>query len=116
MTDPLGLPNTQHSGYYVNNHTEAENKQFTTVFAEITDGFKQAMLEGLTPETEEVQDLVRRHYEFCLKFWKPDRDSYPALALSYILPSPYRDSYEVIAEGLGKFHYDAIVHFSKTNL
>jgi hypothetical protein len=116
MTDPFGAAGAQHSSYYANKYSESENQQFTAIFGEITEGFKVSMLEGLSPESEPVQDLVRRHYEFCLRFWKPDRESYQALATSYLLPSPYRDSYESVAEGLAKYHYDAIVHFAKNNL
>jgi hypothetical protein len=74
------------------------------------------MEQGLATSDEAVQDLVKRHYEFCLQFWKPDRESYKSLAMSYILPSPYQESYEAIAKGLGKYHYDAIVLFADENL
>jgi hypothetical protein len=49
---------------------------------------------GLTPVDETMQQQVRKHFEFCLQFWAPNRESYKSLALSYIFPSPYRDSYE----------------------
>ena len=105
-----------HSGQYLNNLSEAENKQFTAAFGQITEGFRVAMEQGLGAEDEKVQELVRQHYEFCLQFWKPDRDSYKSLAMSYILPSPYQESYEAVAKGLGQFHYDAIVIFADQNL
>ena len=105
-----------HSGQYVNNYSEAENKQFTAIFGQITEGFKDAMEKGLSSDHETVQDLVRQHYEFCSRFWKPDRESYKSLAMSYILPSPYQDSYEAVAKGLGQYHYEAIVIFADQNL
>ena len=105
-----------HSGQYVNNFSEAENKQFTAAFSQITEGFRFAMEQGLGAEDEKVQELVRQHYEFCLQFWKPDRESYKALAMSYILPSPYQESYEAVAKGLGQYHYDAMVIFADKNL
>ena len=105
-----------HSGQYVNNHSEAQNQQFTAAFSQITEGFKVAMEQGLGADHESVQDLVRQHYEFCLQFWKPDRESYKSLAMSYILPSPYQESYEAVAKGLGKYHYDALVLFADQNL
>ncbi|CAB4562560.1 MAG: TipAS antibiotic-recognition domain-containing protein [Actinobacteria bacterium] len=105
-----------HSGQYVNNYSEAENKQFTAAFSQITEGFRVAMEQGLGAEDEKVQELVRQHYEFCLQFWKPDRDSYKSLAMSYILPSPYQESYEAVANGLGQYHYDAMVIFADKNL
>jgi hypothetical protein len=74
------------------------------------------MKTGREVSDESVQKLVRLHYEFCSKFWKPTRDAYKSLAMSYILPSPYRDSYESVAEGLGKYHYDAILFWADNNL
>jgi hypothetical protein len=105
-----------HSGHYVNNLSEAENKQFTAAFGQVTEGFRVAMEQGLGAEDEKVQELVRQHYEFCLQFWKPDRDSYKSLAMSYILPSPYQETYEAVAKGLGQYHYDAMVIFADKNL
>ena len=105
-----------HSGQYVNNYSEAENKQFTAAFGPITESFRVAMAQGLGADHESVQELVRKHYEFCLQFWKPDRDSYKSLAMSYILPSPYQESYEAVAKGLGQYHYDAMVIFADKNL
>ena len=104
-----------HSGQYVNNYSEAENKQFTAAFGQITESFRVAMAQGLGADHESVQELVRKHYEFCLQFWKPDRDSYKSLAMSYILPSPYQESYEAVSKGLGQYHYDALVIFADKN-
>jgi hypothetical protein len=112
MSDPLG----QHSGQYVNSYTETQNREFNASFAEITEGFRVSMLEGLAASDPKVQQLVKRHFEFCLQFWEPNRESYKSLALSYILPSPYQESYEAIARGLGQFHYDAIVIYADKNL
>jgi hypothetical protein len=112
MSDPLG----QHSSQFVNNYTAAENREFTSTFAEITEGFRVAMAEGLIASNPEVQELVNQHYQFCLQFWKPNRETYKSLALSYTLPSPYQESYEAVAKGLGQYHYDAIVIFADKNL
>lgn len=112
MSDPFGY----HAGQFQNNYTEAENRNFTQQFGAITLRFKAAMDAGLQPESDEVQACVAEHYAFCLQFWKPNRESYRSLALSYLMPSPYRDAYENVAEGLAKYHYDAIVAWADTNL
>jgi len=111
-TDPLGI----HAGQYQNNYTEAETKQFTVEFGEITTSFAEAMHEGINPADPKVQELVNRHYAFVSKFWKPTKEAYKSLAMSYILPSPYKDSYESVAVGLGKYHYDAILIWAEKNL
>ena len=46
----------------------------------------------------------------------PTKDAYKSLAMSYVLPTPYRESYEGVAEGLGKYHYDAICIWADKNL
>ena len=110
--DSLGL----HGGQYQNKYTQAENNQFTVEFSEITKGFVEALSEGLDPASDSVQELVRKHYEFCSKFWSPTKETYQSLAISYILPTAYRDTYESQAHGLGQYHYDAIVIWSEKNL
>lgn len=106
----------EYSSQFQNNYSKEENQQFTQVFGEITQAFAEKMRADIPASDESVQALVRRHYEFCLQFWEPTREAYKSLAMSYILPSPYRDSYEGVAVGLGKYHYDAIVIWADKNL
>lgn len=105
-----------HSEQYRNNFSKEENQQFTQVFGELTQEFAAKMAEGLSTSDPSVQALVKRHYDFCLQFWTPTKEAYKSLAMSYIMPSPYRDSYESVAVGLGKYHYDAIVVWADQNL
>ena len=72
--------------------------------------------EDLSFDSVQMQLAVKKHYEFCLQFWEPNRESYKSLALSYILPSPYRDSYEGYREGLGQYIYNAVVEFADREL
>jgi hypothetical protein len=111
-SDPLGI----HAGQYQNNFTEQQNNQFTLEFSEITKSFAEAMAEGINPADEKVQELVKQHYAFVSKFWTPTKAAYKSLAMSYILPSPYKDTYEAVAKGLGKYHYDAIQIWAEKNL
>jgi hypothetical protein len=104
------------SGQHQNKYTQSETNQFTVEFGEITKGFAEAMSEGLNPADDKVQELVRKHYEFVSKFWAPTKETYKSLAMSYILPSPYKDSYDAVAPGLGKYHYDAIQIWAEQNL
>lgn len=105
-----------HADQYQNNYSKEQNAQFTQVFGELTQEFVVAMNAGLTTSDEHVQALVARHYAFVSQFWKPNREAYKSLAMSYILPSPYRDYYEGVQSGLGKFHYDALVVWADANL
>lgn len=105
-----------HGSAYPNNYTSEQNSAYTVAFKTITDEFKAAQIAGRSPGSEEVQALVKKHYDFCLQFWKPSRSAYKSLAQSYILPSPYRDSYEAVNAGLAKYHHDAIVIWADANL
>ncbi len=102
--------------YYQNNYTSEENQQFAHEFDAITKQMVNCLEAGLTPEDTKMQEQVRAHYEFCLKFWKPNRESYKSLALSFILPSPYRDTYEGYRQGLGQYIYEAMVSFADREL
>jgi hypothetical protein len=109
-------PTANHADMYANNFSKEQNQKFTAEFGAITDQFKEAMLAGTAASDPLVQELVRQHYEFCLLFWTPSRAAYKSLAMSYIMPSPYRDTYEGVAPGLAKYHYDAIVTWADQNL
>ena len=102
--------------YYQNNYTNEENQQFALQFDAITQEMVSCLNSGLSPEDPRMQQQVKAHYEFCLQFWKPNRESYKSLALSYILPGPYRDSYEGYREGLGQYIYEAVVSFADREL
>lgn len=106
----------QHASYSTQKYTAAENQRFTQQFNAITEGLRDLMQADVLPVDPAVQDLISQHYEFCLQFWQPNRESYISLATSYLLPSGYRDTYENVAPGLAKYHYDAIVHWANKNL
>lgn len=109
-------PIANHGSAYAGNYSAEQNAQFTAAFSALTEAFKQAQLDALPVSDEQVQGFVRQHYEFCLQFWTPSRAAYKSLAQSYLMPSPYRDSYEAVNEGLAKYHHDAIVIWADANL
>lgn len=112
MSNQLGMYSEQYSTEY----SAEQNQQFSAAFDAITQQFVAGMTSGVSVAADEIQEAVRQHYEFCSQFWKPTREAYKNLALSYIMPSPYRDTYEGIAPGLGHYHYDAIVMWADQNL
>lgn len=102
--------------YYQNNYSHEQNQQFTIEFNAITEQMVSCLDQDLTADSDEMQQAVRKHYEFCLRFWQPDRESYKSLAMSFVLPTGYRETYEDFREGLGKYIYDAAVIFADKNL
>ena len=101
---------------YQNSYSSQQQAAFAAEFSAITEAFKAQQEAGADPASTEVQALVAKHYEFILQFWTPTRAAYKSLAQSYILPTPYRDSYEAVNQGLAKYHYDAIVVWADQNL
>lgn len=106
----------EHASKYNQDYSKEQNEQFTAEFSAITNRFIEAMQAGKSAADQEVQDAVAAHYAFVSKFWSPNRESYKSLAMSYILPSDYRDYYEGEAAGLAKFTYDAVVIWADQNL
>ncbi len=102
--------------YYQNNYTQEQHNQFAQLFDQITKEMVDCMEQELAFDSKQMQQAVRKHYEFCLRFWKPERESYKALAMSYILPTGYKDTYEGYKLGLGKYIYEAVVYFADNNL
>jgi len=110
----------EHTGiggsYYDASYTAEETRTFTAQFSAITQKMADSLAAGLPAESEQMQAAVREHYDFCLRFWTPDREAFKALALNYVLPTGYRDTYEGWGEGLGRYVYEAVCHFADTQL
>lgn len=106
----------EYSSQYNQNYTKEEQANFKEEFSNLTNEFIEAKKSGKLPSDSDVQALVKKHYDFVTKFWTPDRESYKNLAMSYILPTPYRDTYEEFDKGLGKYTYDAVVIWADSNL
>jgi hypothetical protein len=105
-----------HSGRYQNNYTQSEVNSFTAEFNEVTQSFAECMAQGLHPSDAKVQELVKQHFDFISKFWTANKKAYLSLSMNYVLPSPYKDTYEAVASGLGKYHFDAIQIWAERNL
>jgi hypothetical protein len=103
-------------GQYQNNFSREENNQFAVIFDEITEKMIVAMEAGASFDSPQMQQAVQEHFDFCNRFWKPTAEAYKSLAMSYVLPTGYRDTYENKKLGLGKYIYDAVCHFADTRL
>ena len=103
-------------GQYQNNFTREENQAFTEVFDSITQKMILSLEAGESFDSEAMQHAVQEHFDFCNQFWRPTAEAYKSLAMSYVLPTEYRDSYEAKKAGLGKYIYDAVCHFADTKL
>lgn len=112
MTRELGI----HGEAYGGSYTAEQNQQFTAQFGAIMLELRDEFLAGDSIDSDAVQATIAKHYAFCLQFWTPTREAYKSLALSYVLPTPYRESIEAVEPGLAKFNHDAIVVWADANL
>ena len=112
MDRQFGIQGSQ----FNNDYTAEQNEQFTAQFQAIMLELREGFLAGNSVDSDAVQATIAKHYSFVLQFWKPSRDGYKSLALSYILPTPYRDSIEAVEPGLAQFNHDAIVVWANANL
>ena len=110
-------PNHVVSGNYYNaSYTAEQTNQYSAQFSAITEKMAASLDSGLAIDSDTMQSAVREHYEFCLQFWTPDREAFKSLAMNYVLPTGYRDTYEGVRPGLGNYIYAAVCHFADTEL
>ena len=85
-------------------------------FDQITLKMVSALDAGENYSSEQMQQAVQEFYDFTCQFWTPTKEAWKSMAMSYVLPTGYRDTYESYREGLAKFVYDAVCHFADNNL
>ncbi len=105
-----------HSSQYNQQYSKQEEERFSEDFQGITSRMNELMKSGLSASDPQVQAEVAKYYEFVRQFWKPNREAYKSLGMTYILPTGYKDFYEGFEKGLGKFTYDAVVIWANENL
>lgn len=69
----------------------------------------------LKAESKEVQDVVRRHYQWLKQFWTPNKESYAGHA-QFIVDTDFAKAYDKYTPGLAKFISDAIKIFAEQEL
>lgn len=74
------------------------------------------MGEGAEITDQLVQEQIKRHYEFICQFWKPNKQAYKSLALTYVLDPAFEATYESFAPGLAKYIKSAIEIWADENL
>ena len=75
--------------YHQNNYSKEQNQQFAAQFDAITLEMVQHLDAGLKYDSVQMQQAIQKHYDFCLQFWTPNRESYKSLAMSYVLPTGF---------------------------
>lgn len=84
-------------------------------FEEICKALISLMKEDATPGSPQVQALIERHYEWILKFWTPNKESYTGHG-KFILESDLRQAYASFDERLPAFIAEGICIFAEREL
>jgi DNA-binding transcriptional MerR regulator len=80
-------------------------------FAEICTELAGMMKKNLSADSKEVQNVIRRHYQWLKQFWTPTRESYPGHG-KFIADSELGEAYKVYHPQMPEFIAAAIQVFA----
>lgn len=75
-----------------------------------------ALKAKLSPDSSEVQQLIRRHHAWVKNFWIPTRESYIGLGQLYLDHKDFKDFYDAYDPGLVEFLVEAMKIFANREL
>lgn len=78
--------------------------------------FEMAELMDLSPESEEVQKLIKRHFGWIKNFWAPNAESYKGLGKGYAENPEFREFYDNYKTGRSGFFCAAMEYYAETEL
>jgi MerR family transcriptional regulator, thiopeptide resistance regulator len=62
-------------------------------------------------QSKQVQDLIRKHYEYIRQFYDCSPEMYRELGIMYVTDRRFTAFYDTIKPGLARFVCDAIAYF-----
>lgn len=96
------------------NMTEAEWKAFQELETKIRTGLKNAVLAGISPESEEAKAIVWLHKEWLCKTWKQyTPEAHKGVAMLYVMDERFKAYYDQEAEGCAAFLEQAVRRWAK---
>ena len=99
----------------VKDWTKADWEKAGAAFDRICKDLVELMGRQRTSESREVQDVIRRHYQWLKQFWTPTRESYAGHCL-LIVDSDLRKAYEAYHPQLPEFAAAGIKAFAEREL
>lgn len=124
----------EHEAYLVNRYGEKTRKHIEEAksknwskeawdiagkeFADIFKSLKILMDQGVSTDADEVQALIKRHFNWLSKIWTPDRESYPLHAQMFI-DLAWKKAFEQIDDNhprLAQYFAKAAQTFAERNL
>lgn len=95
--------------------TEQEKKDFGQRHLDIALDYGKAHLAGLSPESDEVQAIAQRHYDWIIIGWggrRPTAEAFTGLGEMYVADDRFRANYDVHGAQTAEFVRDAMVVFA----
>lgn len=83
---------------------------------EVRDQLAALFIEGKPADDQEIQALIKLHYEWVCLFWTPNREQYIGLGEMYGQDPRFTEFYDKKANGLADFIGEAIRVWSEANL
>jgi MerR family transcriptional regulator, thiopeptide resistance regulator len=99
----------------VKNWTKPDWNKSKTEFDEICKELTNLIGKRSKANSQEVQNIVRRHYQWLRKFWTPNKESYSGHG-QFIVESELRKAYEAYHPQLPEFIAEAIQVFAELEL
>jgi hypothetical protein len=81
-------------------------------YVEIAELFKA----GLSPEHDDVQAVIAKHYEWVSAFWTPNKVAYIGLGEMYVSDERFTAYYDKIEPGLAVFMQNSMKIWATNNL
>ena len=114
--DPLSSINAANYGSQQAGISESKFKEYTAGHDHIAKNVAALMTSGHPVDSEEVQQLIGKHYAYVCQFWTPNRIAYKSLALTYTMDPAFKSTYEAYEVGLAVFIQSSIYIWADQNL
>lgn len=96
--------------------SSTERKQLHEECLDITKSFAMAIDNKHAVDSETVQNLIRRHYDWVCHYWQPTKETYIALGKMYFEHNEFNDFYNQYHPEMVRFLSNAMTVFAEINL
>ncbi|WP_297084840.1 MerR family transcriptional regulator [uncultured Demequina sp.] len=83
---------------------------------EIVEALGAAIRVGFAPDSDELQEIVAKHYAWVSLFWTPTAETYRGLTQMYVDDERFRRNYDEVAPGAAALLRDAADVWAERNL
>ncbi|MBD0322181.1 MAG: MerR family transcriptional regulator [Aldersonia sp.] len=99
--------------------SEQDKRDFQQRHLDIAADYGRARAGGLAPDSDEVQAIAQRHYDWIAIGWqgrKPTAEAFTGLGQMYVDDPRFRENYDVHGAGTAEFVRDAMEAYARARL